>query len=99
MIWELARIAVRPGQETAFEVAVAEASGLFRAAEGCISFRLDRSIDHACGYLLVVGWRRIEDHMDLFRNSPAFQQWRALVSPHFEIPPVVEHVETIFPGF
>jgi hypothetical protein len=31
-----------------------------------------------------------------FRNSPAFQEWRALVGGFFAGAPNVEHMETVF---
>jgi hypothetical protein len=30
-----------------------------------------------------------------FRGSPAFAQWRALIGPFFDSPPVVEHFESV----
>ena len=61
--------------------------------------KLQRGIEHPGRYRLVVGWDRVEDHMVTFRESPAFQQWRALVGPYFASPPSVEHIETVLDGF
>ena len=33
----------------------------------------------------------MENHTVDFRESPAFQEWRALVGPYFAVPPAVEH--------
>ena len=30
-----------------------------------------------------------------FRESPLFTQWRAILSPHFQNPPIAEHFQTI----
>ena len=38
-----------------------------------------------------MGWPRIEDHTEGFRNSPAFPAWRALVSPHLVKTPEATH--------
>lgn len=99
MISELARIEIDPQDATAFEAAVASAAPHFRAAPGCHSFRLDRSVDHPGHYLLVVGWESVEAHMVDFRASPEFQAWRALAGPFFKAPPQVDHVETAVGGF
>lgn len=99
MIREIAEIEVSAGHETAFEAAVAEAAPHFRAARGCRSFALDRSIEHPQRYRLVVGWDSVDDHMVHFRDSAGFQAWRSLVGPHFAGPPRVEHVESVIDGF
>lgn len=99
MIRELARIEIDPADASAFEAAVAEAAQHFRAAAGCRSFRLDRSVDRPGHYLLVVGWDSVDAHMVDFRGSPGFQAWRALAGPFFKQPPEVDHVETTIEGF
>ena len=99
MIHEIAEIEVIAGHEAAFEAAVAEAAPRFKAARGCRSFALNRSVEHLQRYRLVVGWDTVEDHMVHFRESEGFQAWRALVGSHFASPPRVEHVTTVVDGF
>ncbi len=99
MIFEVAQIEVQPGTEADFEAGVAKAAPLFQAARGCRSFRLHRSIEHPSRYRLVVGWDDVAAHMEGFRESEAFQQWRAIVGPYFAGPVQMEHVETVFEGF
>lgn len=99
MIFEIAQIEIREGAEQAFEAAVAEAAPLFEASPGCHSLKLMRSIEHPTRYRLVVGWETIEAHMVDFRQSPAFERWRALAGPFFAAPPVVEHVAEAYTGF
>jgi hypothetical protein len=41
----------------------------------------------------MIRWRTLESHTVDFRGSPLFQEWRALVGPHFASPPEVEHCE------
>lgn len=91
MIRENAILEVAPGTETEFEAAVAMAASLFRNSKGCHSMALERSIEHPNRYFLRVEWETIEDHMVGFRDSPAFSEWRSLVSPFFAGPPNVEH--------
>ena len=99
MIHEIALIEVKPGTEAAFEAAVVQAEPLFRAAKGCRSMVLQRSIEHPLQYRLVVGWDSVADHEEGFRASEQFAQWRALVGPHFAQPPKVEHVATVLTAF
>ncbi|MNT48405.1 hypothetical protein D3C72_1851860 [compost metagenome] len=54
--------------------------------------QLFRSIEQPEQYTLVVEWETVEDHMVHFRESPEFQQWRALVGDTFAAPPNVHHV-------
>ena len=98
-IWEIAEIEVAEGREPAFEAAVAEAATHFKAARGCRSFALDRSIEYPQRYRLVVGWDSVDDHMIHFRESEGFQAWRALAGPYFVAPPRVEHVARVIDGF
>ncbi|MBM3606333.1 MAG: antibiotic biosynthesis monooxygenase, partial [Alphaproteobacteria bacterium] len=82
---------VDPASAEAFEAAVRQAKPLFLAAEGCQGMRLERVIEVPGRYLLRVDWDSVEAHMDVFRNAPAFQEWRALAGPFFTEPPQVVH--------
>lgn len=93
MIREIARLQIDPARTEAFLAAVAEAAPLFRGATGCRSMRIERVIENPAVFLLLVEWETLDNHMVDFRNSAAFQQWRALAGPFFTAPPVVEHAE------
>lgn len=99
MIHEIATLTIEPGHEAAFEAAAAQAVPLFQQAPGALGFRLDRTIETPNEYTLTVGWERLEDHTIGFRESPAFQQWRELVGPHFAVPPQVKHTQHAYLGF
>ena len=98
-IREIAEIEVTAGAEAAFEAAVAAAAPHFKAARGCLSFALDRSIEHPRCYRLVVGWETVDHHMVDFRASDGFQAWRELVGRYFAAPPRVGHVARVLDGF
>lgn len=91
MIYEIAEITVKAGDEARFEEGVAQAAPLFLRAKGCHGVSLHRVIENQSVYRLVVKWDTIENHLVDFRNSDDFQEWRRLVGPYFEIPPVVTH--------
>lgn len=95
MITEIAEIDVIAGQEAAFEAAVESARPLFAAAAGCHGMELQRSIEVAARYWLLVRWDDVDSHMVGFRQSEAFATWRALAGPHFAKPPRVEHGDTV----
>ena len=46
-------------------------------------------------FLLLVEWETIEAHTEGFRNSEAYQEWRALLHHFYDPFPVVEHFETV----
>ncbi len=94
MILEIAQIDVKPGEEAAFETHVKEAASVFRRATGCLGYEVQRSIEKPSRYRVMIRWMTLESHTVDFRGSPLFQEWRALVGPHFAAPPEVEHCQT-----
>ena len=99
MVFEIAEIEIKPGEESAFEAAVAKAAPLFRRAKGCVSMQIQRTVERPSVYRLVVGWETLEDHTVNFRESEDFQEWRRLAGPHFANPPRVEHTAIAFKAF
>ena len=94
MIREIATLTVDPAAAAPFEAAVAEARPLFEGHPNCLSFALERVIERPGEYRLAVGWTSVAAHMELFRETPEFQRWRALAGPFFTAPPAVIHTET-----
>ncbi|PWF49334.1 antibiotic biosynthesis monooxygenase family protein [Massilia glaciei] len=99
MITEIAEILVKPGSKQQFEAGVTQAVPLFQRARGCRSMKLERGIENADAYRLVVEWDTLEDHEVHFRGSEDFQAWRALVGGFFAEPPRVSHTCNVLDGF
>ena len=95
MILEHALLPVRAGQEAAFEAAFAEARLIIASMPGFISLALHRGIESPATYLLLVEWETVEHHEVGFRQSPEYQQWRALLHHFYEPFPVVEHFHEV----
>ncbi|WP_207002803.1 antibiotic biosynthesis monooxygenase family protein [Trinickia mobilis] len=93
MVYEMAHIDVIRGREADFEAAVSKAVPLFTRARGCSGVELHRTVEQPNRYVLMVKWNTVDDHMVHFRESADFQEWRRLVGPFFEKPPVVNHTE------
>ena len=91
MILEVAILNVRAGEAGAFEAAFREASGIIAAMPGHVSHELRPCIEAAGRYLLLVHWRRLEDHTEGFRKSAEYQRWRALLHHFYDPFPTVEH--------
>lgn len=97
MILELAILNVRPGQGAAFEEAFAQAQSILAASPGCASHQLQRCLEDENKYVLLVQWKRLEDHTIGFRQSPEYQRWKALLHHFYDPFPTVEHFEGVFP--
>ncbi|WP_339936150.1 antibiotic biosynthesis monooxygenase [Undibacterium luofuense] len=92
MILEVADIRIQPGQQEAFDQAIQRGlQEVISKAKGFRGFKVQKGIESADRYLLMIYWETLENHTVDFRESPAFIQWRAIVGPFFAAPPVVEH--------
>lgn len=95
MILEHASLSVRPGEEDDFERAFTEARSMIAGMTGFEGLTLSRCLERPSTYLLLVRWRRLEDHTEGFRGSAGYQRWRTLLH-HFYAPfPTVEHYEQV----
>lgn len=93
MILEHALLPVISGQEGAFEAAFAEAQPIIAGMPGFISLTLSKGVESPSTYLLLVQWQTVEHHEVGFRQSPEYQQWRALLHLFYDPFPVVEHFQ------
>ena len=96
MILEVVDIRIQPGQQAAFEEAIARGvTTVIAKAKGYKGHTVRHSIETPERYLLQIQWATLENHTKDFRESPAFAEWRAIVGPFFAQPPAVEHFETL----
>ena len=96
MILELADIRIHPGQNAAFDEAIARGlRDVISKAKGCQGYKVHKGVESPERYVLQIHWDSIEDHNIGFRQSEAFTQWRAIVGPFFAVPPVVEHFDLV----
>jgi heme-degrading monooxygenase HmoA len=86
---------VTAGQETAYEEAFAGVAGLITGSPGCLGLRFYRCLETPGRYVLLIEWERLEDHLEGFRKSPAFGQYRGAVDDFMSVPPTVEHFEQV----
>ena len=97
MILEHADLRIQPGQQAAFEEAIARGLGTVAVrAKGYQGAKVNRGIENSERYVLQIFWDTLEDHTVGFRESPLFTEWRAIVGPFFAAPPVVEHFDLTF---
>jgi heme-degrading monooxygenase HmoA len=89
---------VKAGEASAFEDAFAQAQPIISSMPGYISHQLQRCIETPGRYVLLVQWRRLEDHTVGFRGSAQYQQWKQLLHHFYDPFPTVEHYEPVFAG-
>ena len=95
MILECAVLDVKPGQEAEFEAAFGKAQAIISASPGYLSHELQRCLEKPNRYLLLVRWRRLEDHTEGFRKSPPYQEWKRLLHHFYDPFPAVDHYESV----
>lgn len=98
MVLEVALIDVFPGQQDLFAAAYALAHPILASTPGCRSIRMTRGIESPTRFVLLVEWDSVEAHVENFRGTDRFAQWRNLIGPHFAAPPTVEHFIDVDPG-
>lgn len=95
MILEIAQLQVRPGQGAAFEAAFAEAQRIISSMSGYLGHELQRCLERAGHYMLLVRWESVEAHEVGFRQSPEYQDWHRLLHHFYDPFPTVLHYECI----
>jgi heme-degrading monooxygenase HmoA len=95
VITEAAVLDVRPGGSDRFERAFRRAVTMISAAPGFVDLQLQRCLEDPNRYLLLVRWRRLEDHTEGFRRSAGYERWSELLHPFYDPFPTVEHYEPV----
>lgn len=96
MTLEVAILDVKPGLTREFEAAFQKAQDIIQSMPGYQSHQLQRCLENDNRYLLLVNWRCLEDHTLGFRQSPRYQEWKALLHHFYDPFPEVEHYETVY---
>ena len=91
MVLEVALIDITPGAEAEFAAAYKEAHPILAGTPGCRSVRMTRGVESPSRFVLLVEWDSVEAHLENFRDSERFTQWRGRIGPFFATPPLVEH--------
>jgi heme-degrading monooxygenase HmoA len=95
MILEVAILNVIPGEEAAFEAAFADARRHIESIDGYQGHELRHCLEQANRYILLVHWRRLEDHTQGFCESPQYQHWREALHHFYDPFPTVEHYRLV----
>jgi heme-degrading monooxygenase HmoA len=95
MVLEVALIDVVPGQEDAFAAAYRLGHPILAGTPGCRSVRMTRGVESASRFVLLVEWDTVEAHLENFRATERYVQWRGLIGGYFAQPPIVEHFTAV----
>ena len=96
MILEHCDIEIDPSKGPQFEEAIVRGvETVIAKSRGFKGFKVNHSVESPERYVLMIYWETIENHTVDFRGSAAFADWRAIVGPYFEKPPVVEHMTLV----
>lgn len=99
MILELADIRIQPGKQAEFDEAIQRGiRQVISKAKGFRGFKVNKGMETTERYVLMIYWDTLENHTVDFRQSPAFQEWRAIVGPYFAGAPYVEHFSLLADG-
>jgi len=93
MILELATFDIKNGQTEAFKTSCEKAKAVVSQSKGFQALEFHQCIETPNKFVLMISWDTLEDHTIGFRKSELFKEWRAILSPYFNSPPVAEHYE------
>lgn len=95
MILELATIDIKPSTNAEFEQNLEKAQAVISQSKGYMGHDFKKCVEQQNRYVLLIRWESLEAHTIGFRESELFKEWRGLIGPFFENPPVVLHYEDL----
>jgi heme-degrading monooxygenase HmoA len=95
MILEIAQFDILAGKEDLFEEASNLAKNVISQSRGFVSIEFQKCVETPTKFLALIKWETLEDHTIGFRESPFFIEWRAILSPFFNSPPLALHYNLI----
>jgi heme-degrading monooxygenase HmoA len=94
MMLEIAEFSIDPSKTADFEAAMIELQEVIGSSPGYLGHTVQRSLETAGRYVLLVRWTSLEAHTQGFRGSPAFETWKARLGSHRD-GARVEHFQTV----
>lgn len=93
MVTEVAIFTALPGKESALGQGMIQGLETIRQHPECISANATHCIEKKGRYMLTVNWTSLDAHLEDFRNSPLFVQWRSHINGLTENNTEVFHYE------
>lgn len=95
MITEIVEIALKEGMVEDFIAGVEKSRPLFEGSPGFLALEVHRAIERPATIILLIQWESVAHHMELFRKSPQYIEWRANVGDYFAEVPRLLHTQTV----
>lgn len=91
MILEVAILNVVPEKTSEFEKAFSKAQHIISSMPGYLEHELRSCLEVENQYILLVKWESVEAHTVGFRESPQYEEWKALLHHFYDPFPEVHH--------
>jgi quinol monooxygenase YgiN len=93
MVTEVAIFTALPGKEEELGQGIIQGLEAIRQHPECISANVTRCVEKPGRYMLTAVWTSLEAHLDSFRNSPNFSEWRSHITGLFDGQPELYHYQ------
>ncbi len=84
MVTEVVILIAIAEKENALGQGIIQGLETIRQHPECISAHATHCIERPGRYMVTIGWTSLEAHLNDFRNSPLFTQWRSHINGLFE---------------
>jgi len=91
MVMEIAQFTIPEEHIEQFAAVIQQGAAVIRQAEGCLGVQASQSIEDPSIFVLMIRWRKIEDHTVTFRQGPLFAEYRQHIAGLFTEQPTVRH--------
>jgi quinol monooxygenase YgiN len=95
MVTEIARFRAQPGKAEALKDGLIKGAAVIETAEGCKSIKVSRCIEDDQLFMFQIEWVSLEYHVEVFRKSPLFAEYRSHINGLFVEPVDMVHFEAI----
>lgn len=84
MVLEIVIARIRSEMQDAFPVAFLKARAYLSSNPHVLSFKLMRGIEESSTFVLLIEWDSIAGHMEIFRKSQEYIEFRAILGSFYE---------------
>lgn len=95
MILEVAILQVKPEMNDTFVSSFKQASKIISSMKGYIHHELQKCVEDPNKCIFLVKWVALEDHVEGFRQSEQYLEWKKLLHHYYNPFPTVEHYESV----
>jgi len=96
MVTEVALLKIRENKSGEFEKSFKQAQKIISNMKGYMQHELQKCMEEENKYLLIVRWEKLENHMEGFRKSDEYMEWKKLLHHYYDPFPTVEHYKKIY---